>query len=133
MAASYLRRQLRLGIATKVANMTDRYGDFGRSFGPRRLLSDLALIGAITAFAAVLALHVLVLPPAMVLPALSGALMITALGIAGVALMVHAERKAARVTCWDVSGGLYLIGCCAAALSETEGVLALMEEIRIRK
>jgi hypothetical protein len=113
--------------------MSRRHDHFGKSLDMQRMLPHLALLGAVLASVTAIALHALLLPSKFVLPALSGTLMITALGIAGIALIVRAERKSPRITCWDVSGGLYLIGCCAAALAETEGILALMEEIRIRK
>lgn len=103
------------------------------TFSVRQMLPQVALLAATLAAAAVIGLHALVLGPALVLPALSGMLMTTALCVAGLALIIRAERRSQRITCWDVSGALYFIGCWAAALSETEGVLALMEEIRIRK
>lgn len=91
------------------------------------------LAAAVLASAAVIAGPALTLPPELVMPALSASLVIAAVGVAAVAFLVGSDRAAAGVTCWDVSGALYFFGCFAGVLSEPEGVLALMEEIRIRK
>jgi prepilin signal peptidase PulO-like enzyme (type II secretory pathway) len=89
---------------------------------------------ATLAAAAVIGVHAAVLPPELVLPALSVMLIASALCVALFALLFPSGRGgAAHITCWDVSGALYLFGCCAAVLGEPEGVIALMEEIKIRK
>ena len=94
---------------------------------------DVLLAGAVVASGAVIGGHALVLPPELVLPALSGILIIAAFGVAAIALLIRCERASAGITFWDVSGALYFFGCCAGVLAEPEGVIALMEEIRIRK
>jgi hypothetical protein len=94
---------------------------------------NVLLAVAVVASAAVIAGHALVLPTALVMPVLSASLIVAAIGAASVALAMRSERASTSITCWDVSGALYFFSCCAGVLSEPEGVLALMEEIRIRK
>jgi hypothetical protein len=91
------------------------------------------LASAVAGSAAVIVGHALTLPPELVMPALSASLVVAAAGVAAVACFVGTDRAMTRATCWDVSGALYLFGCFAGVLSEPEGVLAMMEEIRIRK
>jgi hypothetical protein len=110
-----------------------RHRDVRERSGADSVRSSALLASAVVASAAVIGGHVLVLPRDLVMPALSGVLIIVAFGIAAVAWLSRCERRSPGITYWDVSGALYFFACCAGVLSEPEGVLALMEEIRIRK
>lgn len=101
---------------------------WGYWLGPNALL-----VGAVVASAAVIGGHAIVLPPLLVLPALSVTFIIAAVGLAAFAWLMRSERAGAGITCWDVSGALYFFSCCAAVLGEAEGLLALIEEIKVRK
>jgi hypothetical protein len=117
-----------------IAPLRERTAMRYRDIQHRDWLRSNALLGAaVAASAAVIGGPALVLPPELVMPALSGLLIIAALGIAAAAWLARCERAGSGVTCWDVSGALYFFGCCAGVLSEPEAVLALMEEIKIRK
>jgi hypothetical protein len=76
----------------------------------------------------------LALPAELVLPALSGALIVAALAVATFAWARPTRRiEPSRITYWDISGALYLIGCGAAVLGEVESLVPLMEEIKLRR
>jgi len=76
----------------------------------------------------------LALPAELVLPALSGALIVAALAVATFAWARSARCiEPSRITYWDISGALYLIGCGAAVLGEVESLVPLMEEIKLRR
>jgi hypothetical protein len=89
---------------------------------------------AVAVAAGVIVMHALLLPPPLVLPALSAVLIVTALGMAVLAWTQPQPRTpGARITYWDVSVALYLMGCCAAVFGEPEQVLPLMEEIKLKR
>ncbi len=115
------------------SGMHMRYPDLREDDGAHFARSNMLLAAAVLASAAVISVPALLLPPALVMPALSGVLIIAAAGVAALAWLVHSERSSPGITCWDISGALYLFACCAGVLSEPEGVLALMEEIRVRR
>jgi hypothetical protein len=93
-----------------------------------------ALIAAAALMASAIGLHALLLPAQLVLPTLSGVFIIAALGLAGFAWLRPVRRTApTQITCWDVSGALYFIGCGAAMLGEAEYIVPLMEEIKLKR
>jgi len=110
-----------------------RYRDVRERLGVDQLRSNALLAGAVVLSAALIGGHALVLSPELVMPALSGILVVAALGIAATAWLTRCEHRSPGITYWDVSGALYFFACCAGVLSEPEGVLALMEEIKIRR
>ena len=73
------------------------------------------------------------LPTPLVLPALSAASCICAGGLAVIAWLSSAKRAADRVSLWDITGALTLIGCAAALLSEPEQALPLFEQSANRR
>ena len=76
----------------------------------------------------------LALPADLVLPALSGALIVAGLAVATFAWARSARCiEPSRITYWDISGALYLIGCGAAVLGEVESLVPLIEEIKLRR
>jgi hypothetical protein len=93
-----------------------------------------ALMIATALMAAAIGLHALLLPAQLVLPALSGVFIVAALGLAGFAWLRPAARSTpTQITCWDVSGALYFLGCGAAMLGEAEYIVPLMEEIKLKR
>jgi Flp pilus assembly protein TadB len=95
--------------------------------GPQRLLLAMS-----TLIAAAAAASMMWLPGALVLPALSVAILMAA-GMCGVTAWWRAERRRPdRVGTWDVAGALTLIGVCAALLGDPEQALPLFEAATLR-
>lgn len=69
----------------------------------------------------------LVLPGALVMPALGILLILCAACTAVIAFAVRSDRSAAGFTAWDAAGLLAFFGCCAAMLSESAQILSLLE------
>jgi hypothetical protein len=68
-------------------------------------------------------------PGALLLPILSAALILSACVTALVA-WASPQPRPDRLTYWDVTGALTLLGICAALLSEPEQVVPLLEARR---
>jgi ABC-type xylose transport system permease subunit len=95
--------------------------------GPQRLLVVMSVLGAAVATASILWL-----PGALVLPAVSVA-MVSGAAACGAAAWWRAERRLPdRIGSWDIAGALALIGICAALLGDPEQALPLFEAGRLR-
>jgi hypothetical protein len=70
------------------------------------------------------------LPWPLVMPALSFAALGIAAAIALLAWRVPMRRDAEHVTYWDLAGALTFLGACAAALSEPDQLVPLLESAR---
>lgn len=93
--------------------------------GPRAVLASVMVLG----FTAV-AVSVWTLPVPLVLPVLS-ALLVAAACITALLAWVRPHNKwDERVTYWDITGALALVGICAALLSEPDQVMPLLESRR---
>ena len=84
-----------------------------------------AAIAAIVAVEALpLILVAYLVPPALVLPVLSIALLTTAGVLALIAWYIRSDRNANKMTVWDLAGACAFIGFAAGILSTPENVLA---------
>jgi hypothetical protein len=110
-----------------------RYRDTDEDSEGKGLRPSVLLAMAVAASAGVIGGHAFMLPPDLVMPALSAILIVATLGVAMIALLARSQRGGTGITCWDLSGALYFFACWAGVLSEPEGVLALMEELRLAK
>jgi hypothetical protein len=72
-----------------------------------------------------------VLPMPLVLPALSLLLMAAAGVAALVAITTGCDRNSAVFSAWDSAGLLFFAGCCAAMLSETAQLVAILEDAQL--
>jgi len=85
------------------------------------------------AAAAPILLLALMLPPALVLPALSLAALACAGPAAFVAWWCGARRDGDRVTLWDIAGATAFIGFAAGMLSDAEHVVQLFDRSAMTK
>jgi hypothetical protein len=69
------------------------------------------------------------LPPPLILPAVSASLLVLACGLAVVAWM-RPRVHPARLSYWDIAGAITFIGIAAALLSEPDQALPLLESAR---
>jgi hypothetical protein len=69
-----------------------------------------------------------VIPAPLVLPVLSAFAVTTALAVAAYACLRSVKQTGARLTAWDVAGGLIFIGFAAAMLSNPESITPLLEQ-----
>ena len=71
----------------------------------------------------------LVVPPALVLPAISLALLIAGFGIAAYAFLTGAADPPDRLGAKDIAGALVLLGFAAVLLSDAEQALAALDRL----
>jgi cobalamin synthase len=93
--------------------------------GPHAVIAGV-LILALT----VMAVSAWTLPAPLVLPVLSVLLIAAACLTALLAWVRPHNRWDERVTYWDITGALTLVGICAALLSEPDQVMPLLESRR---
>jgi hypothetical protein len=100
-------------------------------FGRDALKPQTVLAGLTAAAAAPILLLALMLPPALVLPALS----LAALALAGhVAIAAWcARRDGDRVTLWDIAGAIAFIGFAAGMISDPDHVVQLFDRSAMSK
>jgi hypothetical protein len=67
-------------------------------------------------------------PAPLLLPVLSALSVTAAIAVAGFAWLRVVKQEQARLTAWDVAGGLIFIGFAAAMLSNPESILPLLEQ-----
>jgi hypothetical protein len=92
------------------------------SSGPPALVRSVE-IGFVAALAAI----VILVPPGLVLPAMSVAALVGAAVIAATAYLSPRLAKLRPVNGWDVAGALTLLGCAAAILGEIEPLVEFLK------
>lgn len=90
-------------------------------------MTNTEALAALLATAASLSALALAIPAPLLLPALSAFAVTAAFAVAGYAWLRSVRQDQARLTAWDVAGGLVFIGFAAAMLSNPETVLTLFE------
>ena len=86
--------------------------------------SHAAIAGIAAVEALPLILVAYLVPPALVLPILSIALLTTAGVLALIAWYIRSDRNANKMTVWDLAGACAFIGFAAGILGTPENVLA---------
>jgi len=81
------------------------------------------------AFLAALAAAVLLLPPELVLPAISVAALAGAAAVGVTAWLSPRLASLRPVNGWDIAGALTLIGCAAAILGEIEPLVEFLKPL----
>ena len=80
-------------------------------------------------FMAALAVMVILLPPELVLPAVSVAALVVAAVMAVTAYVSPRLATLQPVNGWDIAGALTLIGCAAAILGEIEPLVEFLKPV----